>query len=163
MTLFHSQRHRTSNGFGLIEVLLSIAILSALFITVSSKIDITDVFWKLGKTGHQTSVRAIGSAVKRYEEDHTGKLPGPAAGESPMITVSQKPICKQTVVALACSAAGGASITELTEDGKYLVEIPVDVDYEAPSELMTGYLIELMANGRVRVTAATNTGVTFTY
>ncbi len=147
----------------MIEVLLSIAILGTLFVTVSSKIDIKDVFWKLGKTSDQTGVRAIGTAVKRYEEDHTGKLPGPAAGESPMITASQKPICKQTVAAAACALAGGVSITELTEGGKYMVEIPIEAAYDAASELMTGYLIELMANGRVRVTAATNTGVTFTY
>lgn len=147
----------------LIEVLLAISVLTALFITVASKFDIGDIFWKLGKTGHQSAVRAIGSAIKRYEEDHTGKLPGSSEGAGTMITAVQKPICKQTVSQAACAAAGGVSITAITEGGKYLVELPVDSDYNDSLVLMTGYLIELVQEGRVRITAATNSGVIFTY
>ena len=125
--------------------------------------DIGDIFWKLGKTGDQTAVRAIGAAIKRYEEDHAGKLPGPSSGAATMITNAQKPICKQMVSAADCSAANGVSISELVENQKYMVELPVEAGYDGVSELMTGYLVELMAGGRVQVTAATNTGVTFTY
>lgn len=147
----------------LIEVMLAVGVLAALFITVASKFDIGDIFWKLGKTGHQSAVRAIGSAIKRYEEDHTGKLPGPSEGAGTMITTTEKPICKQTVSAADCTAAGGVSITAITEGGKYLLEIPIDADFTGPLTLMTGYLIQLVQDGRVRITAATNSGVLFTY
>src|SRR3989344_1000167 len=108
--------HRCKHpGMTLIEVMLSIAVLAALFITVASKFDIGDIF------------------------------------------------CKQTVSAADCTAAGGVSISAITEGGKYLVEIPVDGDFSGPLTLMTGYLIQLVQEGRVRITAATNTGVIFTY
>ena|SRR3989338_6964137 len=161
LSLFHHWRERS--GMTLIEVLLSIAVLAALFITIASKFDIGDIFWKLGKTGHQSAVRALGSAIKRYEEDHAGRLPGPSEGVGTMITATEKPICKQTVSAADCTAAGGVSISAITEGGKYLVEIPVDGDFSGPLTLMTGYLIQLVQEGRVRITAATNSGVIFTY
>src|SRR3989344_2901178 len=109
MILSFFRHRRTHSGMTLIEVMLSIAILAALFITVASKFDIGDIFWKLGKTGHQSAVRAIGSAIKRYEEDHTGHLPGPSEGAGTMITTTEKPICKQTVSQADCAAAGGVS------------------------------------------------------
>lgn len=156
-------RRQKHPGMTLVEVMLSIAVLSALFILISSKIDIGDIFWKLGKTGHQSAVRALVSAVKRYEEDHMGKLPGPTEGAATMITTTQKPICKQTVSQADCAAAGGVSITAITEGAKYLVELPVDNDYEGALSLMTGYLIQLVEAGRVRITAATNPEVIFTH
>ncbi|HLC75964.1 MAG TPA: type II secretion system protein [Candidatus Peribacterales bacterium] len=159
---FFWRRHQQS-GATLIEVLLAISIISALFITVTSKFDITDIFWKLGKTGDQTAVRAIGSAIKRYEEQHAGKLPGPTTGLPTMITNAMRPICKQEITPAACAALDGVSISELVENQGYMVEIPVDSKFDGVSELMTGYLVELMAGGRIKITASTNTGVTFTY
>src|SRR3989344_265766 len=159
-SLVHRHLHR---GASLIEVLLALSIVSALFNTVSSKFDIADIFWKLGKTGQQTAVRAIGSAIKRYDEDHAGKLPGASPGNPTMITDAERPLCKQEVPEQECKVAGGVSLSELIDGGKYLLEIPIDQKFNASSELMTGYRVQILESGRVKVTAQTNSGVTFTY
>jgi len=150
-------------GLALLEVLLSISILGALFVTITSKYDIGDIFWKLGKTNQQASVRAIGSALKRFEEDHVGRLPGPTANDSTMITENEKPICKDLFSRAACNAVGAVSISELTVGEKYMVDIPIDLQYESPSIIITGYTIQLVQEGRIRIRATTNSGVSFTY
>ena len=126
--------------------------LSALFVIISSKVDIADVFAKLLSTNEEISVRAISEAVADYRWDNDGTLPPDSN-----ITAELKFICKETVSLEDCTAAGGVSLHVLLQNQTYLTELPVHWDYEAATELMTGYRIQYpVGEGeRVRVTSPT--------
>lgn len=133
-------------GGALVEILLAVAVIGVLFTLIMSKVDIGDIFAKLASTGDEVGVLAIGRAMGDYRWDHGGDPPANAN-----LTAELRFICKQTVSGGDCAAAGGAYLLDLVP--AYLAEIPVQKDYTAGSELMTGYRIQYpVAGGRVRVT-----------
>ena len=136
---------RKRKGMTLVEALLSVSVLSALFILVQSKIDIGDIFAKLHSTGDEIAVRAIGEAVTNYRWSNEGDLP-PAA----QVTTDLKYVCKKTVSEEECTTNSGVYLGELVPD--YLDTFPVHDEYGSESELMTGYRIQFpVRGGRVRV------------
>ena len=140
---------RLRKGMTLVEVLLSISVMSALFIAVTSKIDIGDVFAKLLNTGEEIAVRAYGEALTDYRWDNGGDVPGDANLASQL-----KFICKETVSQGDCIAEGGVYLGALIENQTYLVELIVHQDYVAEAEQRTGYKMAFPfgAGGRVKVT-----------
>ena len=145
--MFQIRRNRRQKrgGFTLIEILLSVAVLSSLFIFVSSKMDIAAIFAELTSTGEEIGVQAYGKAVGKYRWETEGDIPS-----NSNITPALKFICKQTVSQADCAAAEGVYFGDFTNLAKY----PIHKDYVAPSELMTGYQIQYPygSGGRARVT-----------
>ena len=143
----NSQSYREGlKGMTLVDVLLSITIISMLFAIIVSNIDVGDVFAKLWSTSDEIGVRAIGSAMADYRWDNGAEVPANAN-----LAESLKQICKQTTSEADCSSNGGAYLNDLVPD--YINEIPIHRDFVSDAELMTGYQIQYpVAGGRVRVT-----------
>lgn len=118
-------------GFTLVEVLLSISVISALFIVTVSKVDIGDIFAKLLSTEGELGSRAIGEALTNYRWDNGGDVPGNSNMSSTL-----KTICKETVSQSDCIAASGVHLNDITPD--YLTKLPVLQGYEEQT-IDTGY------------------------
>ncbi|MEK7137451.1 MAG: prepilin-type N-terminal cleavage/methylation domain-containing protein [Patescibacteria group bacterium] len=139
-------REPRRTGMTLVEVLLSIAILTALFLIVTSSIDIGDIFGKLSSTTDETGVREITRGITAYRWDHEGNLPVDAG-----IGASLKPVCKGEVSKVACDAVGGVYLESVVSGG-YLTEIPVQKDFLAETEVRSGFQVQFpVAGGRLRV------------
>jgi type IV pilus assembly protein PilA len=91
-------------------------------------------------TVRDANVNSILSASWQYAIDNQGNLP-------PAITEVSTEICKTG----ATSCSGFIDLSVLTVDGKYIIKIPEDP--KGSSVNGTGYFIQKMTNGRLKVTA----------
>lgn len=135
----------TGAGFTLIEVLLSIAILAALYLIVGNAIDIPAVL--LG-THDSTRKHAVKQLENAMYQDLIAKWQ--LSADIPEGKANAKPICRKGVTQADCDAAGGVKLDdELIPT--YLPDLPVDP--KETNNKLTGYLI-YKQNGRPRIKSA---------
>ena len=147
---FPWNRQKQREGFTLVEILLSVAVISSLFIFISSKVNVADVLAELLSTGEEVGVQVYGKAIGSYRWNSGGDLP-----PNSNITEALKFICKQTVSQADCAADEGVSLNI----PDYITKYPIHQDYEASAERMTGYKIQYPygPGGRVRITNSDET------
>ena len=127
-------------GFTLIELLLTIGIIAILASIVIVAINPTKQLGDARNAQRRSDISTILNAVYQYAIDHSGTLPTSIA------TTSQS-ICKTT----SPNCAGGADLSELTSNGKYLTAIPYDPKTSTTD--LTDYTILKLSSGRITVSA----------
>lgn len=127
-------------GFTLIELLVVLGIIAILAAIVIIAVNPARQFAISRNTVREANVNSILSASWQYAIDNQGNLP-------PAITETAGEICKTG----ASSCAGLVDLSALAADGKYIVKIPEDP--KGASASGTGYWIQKMTNGRLKVTA----------
>lgn len=141
-----SQRTAPSSGFTLIEVLLVIAILAILASVVIVAINPARQLASSRNAERWSDVYAILNALHQYALDNEGSFP-----ES--IEVTGKNICRTG----SNSCDGLADLSELTDEQRYLTEIPIDpictLSNTTCDDNNAMYSVEMTEFGRVRVSA----------
>jgi len=127
-------------GFTLIELLVVLGIIAILAAIVIIAVNPARQFAISRNTVREANVNSILSAVWQYAVDNQGNLPA-------TITETAGEICKTG----AASCIGLVDLSVLTIDAKYIVKIPEDP--KGASANGTGYWIQKMPNGRIKVTA----------
>jgi prepilin-type N-terminal cleavage/methylation domain-containing protein len=127
-------------GFTLIELLVVLGIIAILAAIVIIAVNPARQFAISRNTAREANVNSILSATWQYAIDNQGNLPA-------TITDTATEICKTDVA----SCGGLVDLSVLTADGKYIVKIPED--QKGSSTNGTGYFIQKMSNGRIKVTA----------
>ena len=128
------------NGFTLIELLVVLGIIAILAAIVIIAVNPARQFAISRNTVRDANVNSILSASWQYAIDNQGNLPA-------TITETSTEICKTG----AASCSGLVDLSVLTVDAKYIVKIPEDP--KGASANGTGYFIQKMTNGRLKVTA----------
>lgn len=131
-------------GFTLLEILLVVATIGILASIVIFAINPGKQLADTRNAQRKVDVNTILNAIKQYQIDNRGDLP--SEGYSPTITTDSTEICRTDVN--DCSSL--IDMQELTNNGKYLVAIPIDPSNESISG--TGYFVKL-TNSRVTVEA----------
>lgn len=127
-------------GFTLIELLVVLGIIAILAAIVIIAVNPARQFALARNSVRNANVNTILNASWQYAIDNKGVLPA-------AITDNALEICKTG----SASCAGLADLSVLTQDGKYVVKIPEDPKSAAANG--TGYFIQKLANGRIKVTA----------
>lgn len=127
-------------GFTLIELLVVLGIIAILAAIVIIAVNPARQFAISRNTVRDANVNSILSASWQYAIDNQGNLP-------PTITETSAEICKTG----AASCSGLVDLSVLTIDGKYIIKIPEDP--KGTSANGTGYFIQKMTNGRLKVSA----------
>lgn len=135
------------SGFTLIEVLLVIAILAILAAIVIVALNPAKQLATARDGQRSSDVFAILNALHQYALDNQGSFPG-------ALTVTEKVICRTGSV----SCVGLYDLSALTENEKYLVNIPVDpicerIDTSCDAN-STQYSVMLTPGGRIQVNAS---------
>lgn len=128
------------SGFTLIELLLTIGIIAILASIVIVAVNPTKQLGDARNAQRRSDIATILNAVYQYAIDHSGTLPTSIATTSNNICKTTSPHC-----------SGGADLSELTTNGKYLTSIPYD-PRSATTDLV-GYTIIKLSSGRVTVSA----------
>jgi|GEM_PF-1915841 hypothetical protein len=141
-----NRSNRQRNGGTLIELVLGLAVLSSLFVLISSKIDISDIFAKLLSTEGEIGVRVVSESISNYRWDNGGDVPFDAGKTANIV-----PVCKPSVSEGDCTNQGGVLFVEELVTGGYLLEVPIELEY-IEHEYFTGYKVQYpYSGGRVRI------------
>lgn len=136
------------NGFTLIEVLLVIAILAILSAITIIAINPAKQLATARDNHRSADVYAILNAVHQYAIDHDGALPGGITTDNLEICMTYSSTCDSTYL---------YDLSDLTNNQKYLVELPIDPKCMTASggcaENSTGYFINKTEGGRITVAA----------
>ncbi len=136
----------TLRGFTLVEVLLTIGILSILASIVIIAINPARQFENTRNAQRISDVYTIQNALHQYAADNDGTFPSTAA-------TTELEIC--TTGAVSCSGLSDLSV--LTNNEAYLVTVPTDPlcgEQEGFCiENGTGYQVQKTLNGRITVSA----------
>lgn len=127
-------------GFTLIELLVVLGIIAILAAIVIVAVNPARQFAISRNTVRNANVNSILSATWQYAIDNQGNMPA-------SVTETAGEICKTGAV----SCSGLVDLSVLTAEGKYIVKIPEDP--KGGSANGTGYWIQKMTNGRLKVTA----------
>lgn len=138
----------TGNGFTLLEILLTITILAVLAGITISALNPRRQLADARNTERKIEISTVLNAVHQYALDNYGTLPA----NIPTRTLSE---CIRTSLdeSLGICRSGQlctVTLSELTENKKYLNEIPVDP--VTNSETLTGYNIVKNSDNNNRVT-----------
>jgi type IV pilus assembly protein PilA len=140
----------TQKGFTLIEILLVIALI-AILATITIVALNPSRQMSQGKNATRVSnLNTILNAVGQYTLDNKGQLPDsiPTANDGCSGVNADFAICQTSST---CSTSG-VDLRMLTDNGKYLVSIPID-PIAIPGDDSTGYNIVKTDNGRIIVCA----------
>ena len=134
------KKNASNKGFTLIELVVVIGILAVLLAIVLIAINPARQFAISRNTVREANVNSILSASWQYAIANQGNLPA-------AITATSNEICKTG----ASNCTGFVDLSVLTQEGMYIVKIPEDPTTNTGNG--TGYFIQKMANGRLKVTA----------
>ena len=132
-------------GFTLIEVLLVIAILAILAAVVIIALNPAKQLAEARDTQRSSDVFSILNALYQYSLDNEGAFPAE-------ITTDGREVC-----ATSSDTCDELDLSELTDEEKYLVSIPLDPQCAHGNsdctENGTGYYVNRTENGRMTVSA----------
>src|SRR3989344_1429776 len=136
--------HKRQGGFTLIEILIVIGIIAILAAVVIIAVNPGRQFNQANDTQRNSNANAILNAIGQYQADNRGQLPGPGT-----ITTTDQEICKTD----ATDCTGLLDLSNLTDNGIYINEIPTDPDCPQASGVCsdadsTGYLVKKESNNR---------------
>lgn len=142
MIILPTKKHspEPQQGFTLLEILLVVAAIAILAGIVIFAINPGKQLADTRNAQRRVDVNTILNAVHQYSINNQGNLPEE-------IEMGDAEICQTD----ASSCAGLIDLSELTENGIYIVSVPIDPQNE--SEDGTGYEISEDGNGRVTVSA----------
>jgi len=140
-------------GFTLIELLLVVAIISILAAIVIIAINPRKQLNETTDATRKTDMITILDAVYQYTIDTRGTLPA-------NIPSSPKEICRTTATSGDCVAGNLADLSVLTDNGTYVVAMPVDP--QASTSNGTGYRIASTTGHRVIVYAIASSTISAT-
>ena len=134
------------SGFTMLEILLVVAAIAILAGIVIVAINPGKQLAETRNAQRSTSVNTILSAVGQYAIDNSGSIPTGIAS-SGACTVATNEVCNTG----AASCAGLVDLSVITNNGTYLVALPVDPS--GGSTNGSGYHIVQTASGRLEVCA----------
>lgn len=140
------KRHKTIQGFTLIEILLVVAAIAILAGIVILAINPGKQLAETRNAQRKADVNTILNAVYQYSLDQGGLVP------ATIPTGSGGEICKTGVT---CTAPD-VDLSALTNNGLYLVSLPIDPTPDpnaARATITTRYVIMRNGNGRITVSA----------
>jgi prepilin-type N-terminal cleavage/methylation domain-containing protein len=148
---------KMKKGFTLIELLLVIAILGILAAIVIVAVNPTKQLGDAKDAQRKQDVKTILDSVYQYSIDNSGSqaLPG-------TLTTSDQEICKTGTLAATCTSGTLLNVSNLTDQEKYLVSIPVDSEPGVAATNGTGYYIKKTTNNRITVTSKANSAINAT-
>lgn len=128
------QAHR--NGFTLMELIVAIGIISVLMVIVYGAVNPSKQYEDAENADRTYTIRTLEHAVAQYLID------GNNLATIPSGITNAKPICQEGVTGTDCTVtAGGYDLSGLSENGKYVVTLPVDPAQSGST--ITGYYIYL--------------------
>ena len=134
---------KNKKAFTLLEILLVVAAIAILAGIVILAINPTKQLSDTKDAARSSDVVTILNATYQYIIDNNGEAPA-------SIATSTTEICKTGVDSSSCASLIDLSV--LTDDGRYIVSMPIDPD-GGVDENGTGYAISQLANGRITVEA----------
>ena len=142
MQIVKNSTKNIQSGFTLLEILLVVAAIGILSGIVIFAINPAKQLADTRNAQRRVDVNTILNAIKQYQIGNNGTLPG--ASTNPGITSTTTEICQT-----GGSCTGLVDLSDLTNDGTYLVSMPADpTDSTADS---TGYSVRTEDNNRVTV------------
>lgn len=136
---------RNQKGFTLIEILLVVAAIAILAGIVIVAINPGKQLGDTRNAQRKSDVNTILNAISQYSIDNNGVLPSG-------ITTSLQEVCQSSVATATCTASGLVDLSALTNNGKYIVSIPIEP--QATTTNGAGYRVAKTASGRIQVMAA---------
>ncbi|HXV27060.1 MAG TPA: type II secretion system protein [Candidatus Paceibacterota bacterium] len=135
-------------GFTMLELLLVVAAIGILAGLVITALNPGARVTETRNSRRRVDVNIILNAVYQFALDNNGALPSGIPTTSDCPGTAGNEICRTG----ASSCSGLLALTELTDDDRYLVELPVDPSAASGSD-GTGYRISRSSTGRVTVCA----------
>lgn len=140
---YTSRRAPNGNaGFTLLELLLVVAAIGILATIVFAVLSPADTLNKFRDTNRLSNIQAIMSAMSLYAIDNNGDVPN--VGDWTEATTLT--ICGNADHNASCDL----DFTDLTDDSKYLIEVPSDPSADGNS---SGYTAIISATGVVTISA----------
>lgn len=150
-------------GFTFVELILTIAIIGIVVAGAVVIINPAQRFRQNYNAQRAADISKIINAVYNYTIDNNGDLPSNIqTGSDCFSMASFTQICKTGVANLSCVGSGAVSLSELTNNSKYIDSMPIDPENESANG--TGYYILKDVNGKVTVCAplASDTTISLT-
>jgi prepilin-type N-terminal cleavage/methylation domain-containing protein len=148
--IFRAKKSSRNSGFTLLEILLVVAAIAILAGIVIFAVNPGEILAKMRNSQRTADVSKIANAVYQYAIDNNGNLPDGIPDTDGF------PCAAQSTIEI-CSPEGTNSCVNfsntLTENQKYLTEIPVDPQGYAHTSHGSGYSIMKNENNRVVVCA----------
>ncbi|HSW65627.1 MAG TPA: type II secretion system protein [Bacillota bacterium] len=151
-------KHRTQEGFTLLEVLLVVAIIAILAGIVIIAINPGKNLGDTRNSQRSADVNTIINGVYQYALDNNGVLPAVGARTGAVVIPTAPTAAAEICNTTTSTCTGLVDLAVLTTNGKYVVSIPKDP--QAPNGCSsgcgangTGYSIQKDANGRLIVNA----------
>lgn len=167
MKNLNSSFKRKSFGFTLIEILVVIAIISALAVLVSVALNPAQRLKDARDSRRVADVDSILTAIHQSIVDNKGSLPSnmPAAGQERQIGAGDNVDCATALTGGSCNTPADTACANLMTGSynlaKYLKTMPIDptggTTFDADK---TGYAVTVDANGLVTVKACGTEGTT---
>ncbi len=151
-------------GFTLVELILVVLILGILAAVTMTSLRPSQQLANQRDAQRKADLLSILNAIKQYSIDNNGSLPSTIQLDSNCLAPAIfAEICKTGNAILTCLGANTIPMTDLTDNSKYLVSLPIDPI--ATSTYGTGYNVVKDTNNRVTVcaplTEATSTPISF--
>ncbi|MCE9585495.1 prepilin-type N-terminal cleavage/methylation domain-containing protein [Candidatus Nomurabacteria bacterium] len=131
-------------GFTLLELLLVVAAIAILATIVFAVLSPADTLNKFRDTNRLSNIQAIESAMALYAIDNGGDVPN----KSDWSTSTPLTICGNTDHNASCDL----DLTDLTNNSKYMIEVPSDPSVSVGSN-SSGYEAIIDSNGLVVISA----------
>jgi prepilin-type N-terminal cleavage/methylation domain-containing protein len=138
-------------GFTLLEILLVVAAIAILAGIVILAINPVKQLADTRNAQRSVDVNTILNGVYQYSIDNKGALPD--------IPATATGICKTGTLPADCETDGLVDLSVLTDDGKYLVSIPVDPS-GATDNNVNYTILKSATTGRITVAASGENGAT---
>ena len=142
----HMRRRLT--GFTVLELLMVVAGISVLAGLVIVAVNPGRQLLETRDARREVDVHVILNAVYQYASDNNGAFPAVIPTEADCATASGNEICREG----SASCSGYIDLSVLTDDDRYLVDIPSDPSLASLSNGI-GYRISRSGTGRLTVCA----------
>ncbi|MCK5016372.1 MAG: prepilin-type N-terminal cleavage/methylation domain-containing protein [Candidatus Peribacteraceae bacterium] len=131
---FTRLRPKLHQGFTLIEIMIVIGIMGVLVAITINAVNPAKNFEDTQDAERYYSIKVLESAIVQYVIDGNKFIGLPINKEGAL------PICQNAITGTGCTVAlGGYDLSPLSEDGEYIIRLPVDPTQSG--SLLSGYYI----------------------